>query len=389
MVSGDQMARSSHPRAIGQIRRVPVPVRDPASNPAPISINTTSPLGITQPTSLLIPPPTQTPLVVRGHHRPRGPIPLVSTNSHQPIPTYFNNTHENNHYSQIPSQYSLHITGMDPESQNRHFTLPPQMEEDIKAAVLASMPPTDRSTPMKKRKTVVHRKRIRWTSLSLCIILVIGEIPVTVIYGLEASSLFAFILGILLALWDGWRLFRLRQKFDNEIISGWHVGLEAASFSALISLTIVVSLWTVNQTRVRQVLSYEDWDSFYLDGAVSQYFWHGVAVAIFFLTLVILHFVLLIITAVEKWTKPAYLQLALPADAQPQQPPQIIVQYCPNCRSHEPRPGEDENSYLASIGDSQPQGVAPASLMKQKEAAEKEGSLNEHGFYEPVGRVRT
>ncbi|RWA07395.1 hypothetical protein EKO27_g7714 [Xylaria grammica] len=262
---------------------------------------------------------------------------------------------------------------MDPESQNRHYMLPPQMEEDIKAAVLASMASTDYPMRMQKRKTVVHRKNIRWTSLSICIILIIGEIPVSVLYGVQPSSIFAYTLGTLLALWNGWRLFRMRQKFDNERISGWHIGLEVVSLSALIATTVVVPIWAVSQANNQQSL-----------------FSFSFASLLMILTILlsILHFVLLIMTAVEKWTKPAYLQLAVPTDAQHQQPPPIIVQYCPNCHNHEPRLGEDENPYLASIGDSQPQGVAPVNLTKQNEAMEK-GSLNEHEFYGLTGGVRT
>ncbi|GAW12405.1 hypothetical protein ANO14919_017710 [Xylariales sp. No.14919] len=372
------MASSPHPRARGQIKRVPVPARDPAPGPASISTTILSSPAVIQPTPSSTPPSTQAPLAVRGQHRPRGPIPLVSTNSHQPIPTHFSHRHEYNHHSQIPTQYSLHTIGMDPESQNRHYMLPPQMEEDIKAAVLASISSTDYPMRMQKRKTVVHRKNIRWTSLSICIALIIGEIPVSVLYGVQPSSIFAYTLGTLLALWNGWRLFRMRQKFGNERISGWHIGLEVVSLSALIATTVVVPIWAMSQAN-NQVGG--SWRS-------VQYFWHGLAIAFLLFICLILHFVLLIMTAVEKWTKPAYLQLAVPTDAQYQQPPPIIVQYCPNCHSHEPRLGEDENSYLASIGDSQPQGVAPVNLTKQNEAMEKD-SLKEHEFYGLTGGVRT
>jgi len=74
--------------------------------------------------------------------------------------------------------------------------------------------------------------------------------------------------------------------------------------------------------------------------------------------------------------------MPLPIDAggQPQQPqqlqlqqlqqPQIIVQYiptCPHCHTHvEPQPGENKNALLASIGDLQPQAVAPAYLVQGK-----------------------
>jgi hypothetical protein len=69
--------------------------------------------------------------------------------------------------------------------------------------------------------------------------------------------------------------------------------------------------------------------------------------------------------------------MPLPVDAggQPQQlqlqQPQIIVQYiptCPHCHTHlEPQPGENKNANLASIGDLQPQAVAPAYLVQKKD----------------------
>ncbi|KAI0814486.1 hypothetical protein GGR55DRAFT_675773 [Xylaria sp. FL0064] len=375
------MASTRPPK--GQIKRVPVPVRHPAPAPAaPISI--TSPPAIARTTLSSNPPLTQNPFIARGQHRPRGPVPIVETNSHQPLPAYPNHDHGYTHYSHQPQPYTLHIIGMDPESQHRHSTLPPQVEDDIKAAVLASMASNGHAVPMKKRRTVVHKKRLRWTSLSLCGILIIGEIPVCLIYGVDISALFAFILGTLLALWNGWRLFRLRQKFDNEIISGWHIGLEITSLAALVAITPTVAVWTSNPAQ-RDGL----WDTSNSD---FRLFWRGIAVAIFFVVIFILHFVLFIITVVEKWTKPAYVHTALAGDAQTQQPPQIIVQYtpaCPVCHGHEPRPGEDENTYLASIGDSQPQGVAPVMLGQQKEAMYTDESLNEHDYYGAGARVRT
>ncbi|KAI0903764.1 hypothetical protein F4823DRAFT_254421 [Ustulina deusta] len=375
---------ASSPRPRGEIKRVPVPVRHSPPAPDPISTTTTSPPVIAQATLSSSLPSTQIPFIVHGQSRPRGPIPIVATNSHQPLPTHFSHGPRHNHYSQPPYPYTLHTIEMDRESQNRHSTLPAQVEEDIKAAVLASMLPNDPPVPMKRRKTAVHRKNIRWTSLSLLIILVIGEIPVSAIFNIDIPALFAFILGTLLCLWNGWRLFRLRQKFGNEIISGWHVGLEALFLIALIAATVVVVSWTVSQLQEGEL--------FYVDEAICRQFWRGIAVAIILFICLILHFILLIITAIEKWTKPAYLHMALLSESQPQQPPQIIVQYtttCPVCHGHEPRPGEGENSYLARVGDSQPQGVAPATLGQQKEATYTDESLNEHEYYGAGGIART
>ncbi len=185
---------ASSPRPRGEIKRVPVPVRHSPPAPDPISTTTTSPPVIAQATLSSSLPSTQIPFIVHGQSRPRGPIPIVATNSHQPLPTHFSHGPRHNHYSQPPYPYTLHTIEMDRESQNRHSTLPAQVEEDIKAAVLASMLPNDPPVPMKRRKTAVHRKNIRWTSLSLLIILVIGEIPVSAIFNIDIPALFAFIL---------------------------------------------------------------------------------------------------------------------------------------------------------------------------------------------------
>ncbi|KAI0431912.1 hypothetical protein F5Y09DRAFT_303382 [Xylaria sp. FL1042] len=366
----------------GQIKRVPVPVRHPAPAPAPISTTVASP-AIPQTTLSSNLPSAQNPFISRGQYRPRGPIPIVETNSYQPLPSHPNHGHGYNHHPQQSYPYTLHIIGMDPESQNRHSSLPPQLEDDIKAAVLASMPRNDHAMPMRKRRTVVHRKRIRWTSLSICILLVVGEIPVSAIYGVDVTALFAFIIGTLLAFWNGWRLFRLRRKFDNEIISGWHVGLEALSLAGLLAITATVATWSVDQLRGENL--------FFVEFARYLFFWRGIAVAILLFTCLALHFALLVITVVEKWTKPTYRHSALSSDTHPQQPPQIIVQYtptCPVCHGHGPRSGEDENTYLANIGDSQPQGVAPVMLGQQKEAMYTDESLNDHEYYGAGTRVR-
>ncbi|KAI0868504.1 hypothetical protein GGS24DRAFT_208112 [Hypoxylon argillaceum] len=385
------------PRPKGQIRRVPVPSRHlapaPAAAPAPapahISFTTTSPPAITQSqtqTQSSSRPLMQTDVIVRGQYLPRAPIPLVSTNSWQPLPSYSIRGDEYDHHAQTDHNYTPHLIRMEPESQNQHFNLSPQLEEDIKLAVLASMPSPDHPVPVKKRKTVVHRKNIRWTSLSICLILIIGEIPVTVLFGFDFATLFAYILATLLALWDGWRLFRLRQKFDDERISGWHVALEIAYVSAIVAVTVVVSVWVSNQAQTEYY--YQDYETIF----ESESFWRGIAVAILFLILFILHSVLLIITVVEKWTKPAYQHVVLPTDTQSYQPPPIVVQFtstCPTCHNTvDIRTGADENHHQAAIGDSQPQGVAPAFVVQQKDMTYSQESLQDHEFYGPGGRAR-
>jgi hypothetical protein len=186
---------ASSPRPKGQIRRVPVPSRHLAPTPAPAHISPTiiSPSAITQTSSSSL-PLLQTDFLIRGQCLPRAPIPLVETNSWQPLPTYSSYGGEHDHYAQTRHLDASHLIRMDPGPQNQHFTLPPQLEEDIKAAVRASMPSRNQPIPIKKRKTVIHRKIIRWISLSLCIILIIGEIPVSVIFNLDIAALFAFIL---------------------------------------------------------------------------------------------------------------------------------------------------------------------------------------------------
>ncbi|KAI1126240.1 hypothetical protein F5Y10DRAFT_214844 [Nemania abortiva] len=362
----------NHPRPRDQIRRVPVPNR----HPDPASATATAPArniytGEPSLPAIIHSMPSDQPSIesnfnARSRYRPRGPIPIVATNSQQPLPSFLSDGDKHNHCSQTPQLPFQYTIQMDPESQNQQSTLPPQLEDDIKAAVLASMPSPGRSVPIKRRKTVVHRKNLRWASLSICIILIVGEIPVSVIFGLDISALFAFILAALLAFWDGWRLFRLRQTFDNELISGWHVGLEATSVSGIIALTAVVATWVSNRTQAPS--GYYD----YVGINTSEHFWGGISVAIFFAILFGLHSALLVITVIEKWTKPASLHQALSTGAQPQSTPQIIVQIMPTCPTCH---GPNDNLHRAIIGDSQPQGVAPAYVVQQKTPAYSEESL--------------
>ncbi|KAK5627513.1 hypothetical protein RRF57_003228 [Xylaria bambusicola] len=340
----------------------------------PISTVTSSPPVVpnTQPAlPSSSPPSTQDIFTVRGQYRPRGPIPIVPLTLSNPFRLILSTATET---------VSVHYQNGS-ESQNRHSALPPELEDDIKAAVLASMPSQD-PLEMRIRRTVPWRKGIRWTILSLCISLVIGEIPVCILFGFDISAIFAFSLGPTLALWNGWRLFRLRQKFDNEVISGWHIGLECTSILTIIAISVAVGIWSEDRAAVQDYYALE---AAYYDDYAATYedFWRGLSLVIIFALCGILHFIVLILTSLEKWTKPAYMQMAAARALQHKQPPQIIVQYtptCPHCHGHEPRPGEDENSYLARIGDSQPQGVAPVTVAKHKEAMFTEETLHDHEY---------
>ncbi|KAI0490312.1 hypothetical protein F4859DRAFT_508114 [Xylaria cf. heliscus] len=307
--------------------------------------------AITQTPSSSSLPPTQGRIVVHGQQRLRGPIPLVATNPNQPLPVHINREHEQGRHSHHLDRHYLNTIKMDSDSQIRQSTLPPQVEEDIRAAVLASMP-TDRHGPPRGRRSVPWRKAMRWLSVSLSIALIIGVIVVTVALGypIYLDAIFAFVWGPLLAVWNGWRLLRLRQKFDQEIISGWHVALDVIFLSTTLALTVVIIVWSVNRA-----------DEFLWENNV---FWRGAATAVVFILWVFLHLILLIISIVEKWTKPRVYP-----SYRDSYPP-IVVQYMPTYTTcHEPQPGEDKNPYLAEVGDLQPQGIAPAYSGQKNDAS--------------------
>jgi hypothetical protein len=191
------MASSQQPRH--QIKRVPVPVRH-----SPASISTTgspSPQVITQTessSSLLLSssssslPSTRTPIVIRGQQRPRGPIQLVATNSHQPLPASASHGYEHGH-SQLPNQHSLYTIRMDSESHSNYGAIPAQVEEDIKASVRASMLPTGHTTQERRRRSVRYKKALRWTSVSLAILAVFAETAVSIIRNFTSDALFAIV----------------------------------------------------------------------------------------------------------------------------------------------------------------------------------------------------
>lgn len=292
-------------------------------------------------------------ILERGWHRHRGPVPLVTTNSRQPLPARPSHSQEPGtagpHH---PHEYSSGIITIGPESHNHGTTLPAQVEEEIKAAILASITASSTNRYIRKRRSVVYRKALRWTSLSLSILLVVGEIAVPLILGLplQLDSIFSFAWAPLLGFWNCWRLFRLKQKSDNETISGWHLGLDAVFLSATIALATVLIFWIITQLNANHY-NYE---------FPFEVFWRAATAGIVFIIWFILQSTVLIITIVEKWTKPPYSD----TDDLKHQAPPVIVQYmapCANCHGYVgPQPGEDGNAYLAKIGETQPQGVAPA-----------------------------
>jgi hypothetical protein len=83
---------------------------------------------------------------------------------------------------------------MDPESQmTHHSTLPAQVEEDIKASVRASMLPTGDAMQKRRRKSVPWKKTLRWMSISIAIIVVVGEIVTSVYRDFTLDALFGVI----------------------------------------------------------------------------------------------------------------------------------------------------------------------------------------------------
>ncbi|KAI0403983.1 hypothetical protein F4802DRAFT_269135 [Xylaria palmicola] len=302
--------------------------------------------------STLSSPQPRTEVVVHGQIRSRGPIPLVATNPDQPLPAHLNRDYDCGHHVQHPDSYHPDTNEMGSGLQDRQSTLPVQVEDDIRAAVLAALPSTDSPEPVRKRRSVGPRKALRWLSLSLSIVLIVGEIVAALVLGcgVELDAILAFVWGPLLAIWNGWRLFRIRQKFDREVVSGWHVALDAVFVLATFAITAYLIFWAVSQVK----------QSGYRYGYAISAFWRAAAAAIIFLFWLVLHSILFIITIVEKWTKPSRPYW----DAPPPQAPPVVVQYMPTftaCHGQvEPKPGEHKNAGLAQIGDSQPQGIAPA-----------------------------
>lgn len=134
-------------------------------------------------------------ILERGRHRHRGPVSLVTTNSRQPLPSRPSRSQEPGTIGpHHPHEYSAGVITIGPESHNHGTALPAQVEEEIKAAILASMAASSAGRRVRKRKSVVYRKALRWTSLSLSVLVVVGEIAVPLILALplQLDSIFSF-----------------------------------------------------------------------------------------------------------------------------------------------------------------------------------------------------
>jgi len=185
------MASSPH-----RIRRVPVPVRHPAPAPASASTSPSSSSQTLTQTGVSSPslPSTSAPVIIRGQHQPRAPIQLVNTHSHQLLPAHGGHG-SNSHHHQHPHQYSSHTIQMDSEAKPLPHPLPGHVEEDIKAAVMASMPLSTISQPPETKvlDNILSRKFLRWLSLSLSIFVVVGETVATIMTGFTDDVIFAYV----------------------------------------------------------------------------------------------------------------------------------------------------------------------------------------------------
>ncbi|KAI0598906.1 hypothetical protein F4775DRAFT_553563 [Biscogniauxia sp. FL1348] len=333
------MASSSEFRLRHEIRRVPVPnqpttVLGPASGPVAIPESTS---GIPARVSS------------QGPHRLNGPIPIITTLPQQPAQHQFHSqTHLHSQQQQQPSQ-----------ARGPTIILSPQMEEDLKAAVLGRMAstqpvPIQVITTSKEKDARVY-KWLRCISVVLCILLVVTEAALAISLGVGNDTVYGILWGTLLGIWDIWRLIRARKKQAREPVSTWQVAGEGIFMTVTVALTVIlvaslVNLYGEDETLIR-----------------------GWVLTFVFLVLAISHLLFFLRTCAEKWSKPHQQVTQLPLYHDPKQQqaqqapaPQFIVQYvheCPHCGNQlAPQPGEDLNADLASKGDAQPQGVAPAYL---------------------------
>ncbi|KAI1499741.1 hypothetical protein F5X99DRAFT_388841 [Biscogniauxia marginata] len=329
------MASSSESQTWHEIRRVPVPTR-------PITVLTSAPgpAVISESTagrSAHVPP--------QGPHllNINGLIPIITTLPQQS--------------AQFQSRSQSHINPylQQPQARGPTIALSPQMEEDLKAAVMgtmASTQPLPSQHPSKAHaKELRVNKWLRYISVVLCVALVVAEAIVAVVEFPGSDTVYGIPWGTLLGLWDVWRLIQSRKKRGGEPVSTWQVVGEGIFMTVTISLTGLVAASSTNQYK-------PDDDRI-----------RGWVLAFVFLVLAILHLTLFIRTCAEKWSRPNSQPMELPMYHDPQQQhqlPQFIVQYvhdCPNCGSKlQLQPGEDLNTYMANKGDAQPQGVAPAYL---------------------------
>ncbi|RYP83656.1 hypothetical protein DL770_005349 [Monosporascus sp. CRB-9-2] len=156
------------------------------------------------------------------------------------------------------SSTAVSITASHPYARN--VRLSPQIEEDIKAAVLEaalSQSPTSnhqqgrnkgRKNGRDKRRRpdgrkeslkttrnwLIAKKVLRWVSLTICALMVVGEAVLAIFDGAYADTALGICLGFLLGIWDTVRLVRLRLKRDIEPVSVFHLLTEGTFTVAII-----------------------------------------------------------------------------------------------------------------------------------------------------------
>ncbi|RYP64345.1 hypothetical protein DL771_008790 [Monosporascus sp. 5C6A] len=156
------------------------------------------------------------------------------------------------------SSTAVSITASHPYARN--VRLSPQVEEDIKAALLeaalAQSPtsnhqqgrnsgkkngrdkrrrPDGRKESLKTtRNWLIAKKVLRWVSLTICALMVVGEAVLAIFDGAYADTALGICLGFLLGIWDTVRLVRLRLKRDIEPVSVFHLLTEGTFTVAII-----------------------------------------------------------------------------------------------------------------------------------------------------------
>ncbi|KAI1637552.1 hypothetical protein F4809DRAFT_316096 [Biscogniauxia mediterranea] len=324
-----------------EIRRVPVPTH-------PTTVLGSAPRLVAMPESTAgIPAQVSS----QGPRRLNGPIPIITTLPQQSTQHQFHSQTQLN-----PQQQH-----QPPQARGPTIVLSPQMEEDLKAAVLGTMastqPVPSQQTATPNKKEARADKWLRCISVVLCILLVVAEVALAIVLGPENDTVYGILWGTLLGIWDIWRLVRVWKKQEGGPVSTWQVVGEGIFMTVTVVLTAILVASLVNISGEDETLI------------------RGWVLTFVFLVLAISHLIFFIRTCAEKWSKPnqQVTELALYHDPKQQQAqqipvPQFIVQYvheCPHCGNQlGPQPGEDLNEDLASKGDAQPQGVAPAAYLR-------------------------
>ncbi|KAH8203801.1 hypothetical protein TruAng_001978 [Truncatella angustata] len=235
------------------------------------------------------------------------------------------------------------------QSSTQSYRLSPQTEDGIKAAVTAAMPAQN----LDPIRWMIYKSMLRGTSLTLCILIVVGELLVAILSwdrGAIDTATGIPSKAVLLGIWDTWRIVQLRRGRGPE------------SFSKM--LMVGEGLAMVTGLALCFGLAY----------AVSINPWYGLGARYGILMIGVIIVTCIHITLFSRFCSEKIRGTDLYGDGsidlpnysdQPQaQPAQIIVQYvhtCSKCGNHtEPKPGEVLNEVLAARGEMQPQNFSPA-----------------------------